>query len=50
MSEREQTQKETEWADRIPDPEAEEDPADAWEKTYPDGSAAHECWDDRGEK
>ena len=46
MSEREQTQKETAWTDRIPDPETEEDPTDAWEKTYGDGSTANECWAD----
>ena len=50
MSEREQTRRETEWTDRIPDPETEEVPADAWEKTYPDGSAVHECWADGEEK
>ena len=34
-------QKEQEWADRIP---SQEEQDDAFEKTYRDGSAVHECW------
>lgn len=45
MSERKTEQREREWADAIPD---EEDTlSEPYEETYRDGSAKHECWDDR---
>ena len=39
------SQKEQEWADQVPDDEAE---TDAAEPTYRDGSAQHECWAEDG--
>ena len=45
MSERNPEQKEQAWADQIP----EEDAVADNEKTYRDGSAVHECWNEKQE-
>ncbi len=45
MSERKTEQREREWADAIPD--EENTLPEPYEETYRDGSAKHECWDDR---
>ena len=42
MSERENSRRKTEWADEIPD--EEDSLPEAYEETYRDGSAKHECW------
>ena len=44
MSESENSRRETEWADEIPDPDEEDSRPEAHEETYRDGSAKHECW------
>lgn len=45
MSDPKKEQKEREWGDRIP----EEEDADDREKTYRDGSAVNECWNEKSE-
>ncbi len=45
MSERNTDLKEKEWADEIPDEEA--DAGEPYEETYRDGSMKNECWGDR---
>ena len=39
-------QKERAWGDRIPDEDGE---TDVREKTYRDGSAVNECWNEKSE-